>query len=82
MNCRFPWSFNGTGNVRWYGHSTKLDGKQEFIPVGCVPSAVVAVYWGVSARGCLLPGESACQGVSACQGCLLVHLPLWSDRNL
>ena len=55
--------------------------EQECIPVGCVPSAAVAVPGGVClpgggclpARGCL-PGRggqgrvSACRGVSACQG--------------
>ena len=43
---------------------------QEYIPVGCVPSAAVAVCWGVSAQGgCLpqgcLPGECLPRGVSA-----------------
>ena len=39
--------------------------KQECIPVGCVPSAAVAVCWGVSARGVSTHG-----GVSAQGGCL------------
>ena len=44
--------------------------KQECIPVGCVPSAAVAVSWG----GRCLPR----QGVSAQGGCM----PLWTDRHL
>ena len=50
--------------------------KQECIPVGCVPSTAVAVYWGggclrgggVCLGGCLPAGVSACgpgRGVSA-----------------
>ena len=36
-------------------HLNHISLKQECIPVGCVPSAAVAVCWGVSApRGCLL----------------------------
>ena len=38
--------------------------KQECIPVGCVPSATVAVCWGDG--GCLLWGVSALGGV--CSG--------------
>ena len=36
-------------------HSTRIH-KPEHIPVGCVPSATVAVCWGVSAWGCLPKG--------------------------
>ena len=55
---------------------------QECIPVGCVPSAAVAVCWGgVSARGCLpggcLPGGVCLEGV--CPGglpkCMLGYTP-------
>ena len=47
--------------------------KQECIPVGCVPSAAVAVCWG----GICLPGGSACQGglpSLSGGGC-----PLWTE---
>ena len=45
--------------------------KQECIPVGCVPSAAVAVCWGVCPGGCLPRGNTwgmSAQGVSAWGG--------------
>ena len=40
--------------------------EKECIPVGCVPSAAVAVCWGVSAPGGgSVPGEGVLWGVSA-----------------
>ena len=42
---------------------TKMVTKKEYIPVGCVPSAAVAVCWGCLPVGCLPRGVSA-QGVS------------------
>ena len=40
--------------------------KQECIPVGCVPSAAVAVYWG----GGVFPGGGVCQGGSVWGVCM------------
>ena len=40
-----------------------MNDKQECIPVGCVPSAAVAISGGVSAWGCLPRGVSARWGV-------------------
>ena len=52
--------------------------QQECIPVGCVPSAAVAVSWGVSdggsARGCLPRGVSVWQG-GVCLGWCTPPLP-------
>ena len=45
------------------GHFTNLTVKQECIPVGCIPSAAVAICW---EGGCLLRGMSAQRGPSAC----------------
>ena len=43
--------------------------KQECIPVGCIPSATVAVCWGVHLpRGVYLPGECICLGVYLPEG--------------
>ena len=71
--------------------------KQECIPVKCIPSAAVAICWGVGVcLGGVCPGASAwghlsggvCLwggGVFAQGGCLPrrgVHLPLWTDRHL
>ena len=41
-----------------YSHQAKEKNikKQECIPVGCVPSAVLAILWGVFAQGCLSRG--------------------------
>ena len=45
---------------------------QECFPVGCVPSAAVAVYWGGGV------GWGVClQGVSACRGCLPRGVSAW-----
>ena len=55
--------------------------KQEWIPVGCVPSAAVAVCWGV---GGVCPGEGVClpnRGVGVCPGGS-TPAPLWTDRHL
>ena len=50
-----------------YSHQAKAKNikKQECIPVGCVPSAAVAILWG----GLCLPGRVSASGVFA-QGCL------------
>ena len=48
-------------------HNSVCNEQQECIPVGCVPSAAVAVCWG----GCLLPGDAWLGGVPAPGGCLL-----------
>ena len=56
--------------VRWYGLKYL---KQEYIPVGCVPSTAVVVGGGVSAQGGVVyPGIRVCPGggVSAWRGCL------------
>ena len=51
--------------------------KQECIPVGCIPSAAVAVSVGVClGRGCL-PWESVCLGRGClARGCLPRHPPV------
>ena len=57
----------------------QINFRQEWIPVGCVPSAAVAVPWGrclprgvsgegASAREVFCPGRVSVQGVSASQG--------------
>ena len=75
---------------QWTPKGTKLL-QQESIPVGCVPSAAVAVCWGVCSRGCLPRGESArgvsAQGARLPWGCLpggvsqhaLRQTPLWTE---
>ena len=55
----------------WCLHLLKeICSKQECIPVGCVPSALVAVGVGVSARGVFAQGD-VCPGVSAQGGVCL-----------
>ena len=46
--------------------------KQECIPVGCVPSAVVAVCWGggLPGGGCLPGGGGVCLGGAYLGGCI------------
>ena len=54
---------------------------QECFPVGCVPSAAVAVYWGGGEMGCLPTGGVCLQGLSAQGGvCLEGCLPRWGCR--
>ena len=63
----------------WINYRQK---KQECIPVGCVLSAAVAVWWGVVCLGSVCPG-GVCPGGCLPRGCLLgrwclpgdVHLP-------
>ena len=52
----------------------KIFGKQESIPVGCLPSAAVAVCLGVSARRVIF-AQGGClpRGVSAQGGCASKH---------
>ena len=71
-NLEKSWKYHGILLVRKNGNP------EECIPVGCVPSAAVAICWrGVCQGGCL-PRE----GVSAC-GCLPdtppLPLPPWTE---
>ena len=73
------------------GKNMTKNGPQECIPVGCVPSAAVAVSPGGGV--CLLPGgvcsgEVSAPGVSASEGgvvsqhALRQTHPLWTHRRL
>ena len=65
---------------------------QECIPVGCVPSAAVAVSWGgvcrgcVSARGgvCLLPGVhlSPCGQTDTCENITFLQLLYGNQEDI
>ena len=62
--------------------TTWIISKQECIPVGCVPSAAVAVCWGVSVRGWLsrdvsVRGMSILGGVCPGEGWCMVPGGVW-----
>ena len=76
---KYKMSFHFRSFIFMQFHSLFIFGKhfseQKCSPVGCVPSAAVAVSWGAGgclpslSRGCL-PEGYVCRGVSARGGCL------------
>ena len=63
-----------TTKILWSSHlyiKFEICWKQECIPVGCVPSTAVAVWWGcVCLRRCVCPGALAGGGCLPRRGCL------------
>ena len=53
----------------------KLTLKQERIPVGCVPSAAVAISWGVVS----VQEGGVCPGAMSARGCLPDTPPPWTE---
>ena len=74
---------NGTCTI---GLTTGFMFKEECIPVGCVPSAAVAICWwgtvcpgGVSAQRCVCLGGCLPRGQGCLLGCVWQTLPLWTE---